>query len=49
MVREPQHAREVPFTESARKAIGDWLAYRRLLGADHDRPWVALHGRTHGG
>jgi integrase len=36
-------ARGVPFTESARKAIGDWLEYRRLLGADHDRPWVALH------
>ena len=38
-----ERARAVPFTESARKAIADWLEYRNLLGADHDRPWVALH------
>ena len=38
-----ERARAVPFTESARKAIADWLEYRHLLGADHDRPWVALH------
>jgi hypothetical protein len=35
--------RAVPFTEAARKAVADWLEYRLLLGADHDRPWVALH------
>lgn len=38
-----ERARAVPFSESARKAIADWLDYRLLLGADHDRPWVALH------
>lgn len=38
-----QRARAVPFTESARKGIANWLEYRRLLGADHDRPWIALH------
>ncbi len=33
----------MPFTQSARKAIAEWLEYRTLLGADHDRLWVALH------
>ena len=39
-----ERARAVPFTEAARGAIADWLAFRRLLGAEHDRPWIALHG-----
>jgi site-specific recombinase XerD len=39
-----ERARAVPFTESARGAVADWLAFRRLLGAEHDRPWIALHG-----
>jgi site-specific recombinase XerC len=38
-----ERARAVPFTESAREAVADWLAFRHLLGAEHDRPWIALH------
>jgi hypothetical protein len=32
--------REVPYTVNARRAVGEWLEFRALLGADHDRPWV---------
>ena len=39
-----ERARGVPFTVSARTAIYNWLEYRALLGVDHERPWVALHG-----
>jgi site-specific recombinase XerD len=42
-VQWTERARAVPYTVSARTALADWLAYRRLLGADHDRPWVALY------
>jgi integrase len=37
-------ARDVPFTDSARQAIYDWIEFRALLGVSHRRPWVALHG-----
>jgi site-specific recombinase XerD len=36
--------REVPFTDASRQATYDWIEFRALLGVDHERPWVALHG-----
>jgi site-specific recombinase XerD len=36
--------REVPFTDASRQAIYEWIEFRELLGIDHQRPWVALHG-----
>lgn len=38
-----QTARTVPFTDDARQAVSDWIEFRSLLGAEHDRPWLALH------
>ena len=34
--------REVPYTVNARRAVGEWLAFREQLRVEHGRPWVQL-------
>ena len=33
----------MPYTETARRAIYDWLEFRALVQPDHDSPWLNLH------
>jgi site-specific recombinase XerD len=35
--------RTVPFTSHARRAIGEWLDFRYIIGVEHDRPWLMLN------
>jgi integrase len=35
-------AREVPYTDTARRAIHDWIEFRALVRPDHDSPWLNL-------
>lgn len=34
--------REVPYAESAREPVGEWLRLRKLLKPRHKQPWLAL-------
>jgi integrase len=39
---ERQGYREVPYTEAGRRMVGEWLAFRNLIGPSHDSPWLVL-------
>lgn len=36
--------REVPFTETARRAVFSWLEFRAMMRVKHDRPWLNCFG-----
>jgi site-specific recombinase XerD len=34
--------REVPYTETGRQMVGEWLEFRDLIGPTHHQPWLVL-------